>query len=73
MSDLEKDDASKPFSWRINLPHHSEQHMSVRSLSLHLGHMEVAKSSNENLFFKSALLTAMVSTRTQNKGKDSKP
>ena len=37
-------DASKPVARHFNLPNHSQKHMTVRGLSLHLGNTESRKN-----------------------------
>ena len=44
-------DASKPVAWHFKLSNHSKQHMTARSLFLHLGSSESRKTLEQNFIF----------------------
>ena len=53
LRDVERNDkdAPKPLAIHFNLPNHSEQHMAVCGLSLHLGSLESRKTLEQNFIF----------------------
>ena len=53
LRDVEKNDkdASKPVARHFNLPNHSEKHMAICGLSLHLGTTESRKNLEQKFIF----------------------
>ena len=61
LRDVEKNDkdASKPVARHFNLPNHSQKHMAICGLSLHLGTTESRKNLEQKFIFQIGTLTVL--------------